>query len=129
MSDTQSGRPLEGFSVENALDAFASACKQPGPETLFITDYWILPRLERLRAHLSDPITSEQAQALCDAIEKRAKLDTVIDWLENSRHPWAIYLGKERKIAATRENLKKKQEEEKRHSTASTPSTPTLNLL
>lgn len=114
ISDAESGDPREGFSLETALDAFVSACKQPDRKTLFITDHWIIPRFERLRARLSDPITAEQAQALCDAIEKRVTLDSVIDWLENSKHPWPIYLGTEREIAATRENREKRQEEGKR---------------
>ena len=81
ISDAESGDPREGFSLETALDAFVSACKQPDRKTLFITDHWIIPRFERLRARLSDPITAEQAQALCDAIESVShSIPSLIGW-------------------------------------------------
>lgn len=86
----KSTRPEGGDSVEQALSTFLQACKEPG--TLFATDEWVRPRLQSLEALLFDPITSEQAEALCDAIEKRAKLDYVVDWLSSSILPWQMFL-------------------------------------
>jgi hypothetical protein len=83
-------RPQMGDPIQTALNIFREACKEPS--TLFITDEWIQPRLEALEAALSDPITSEQAGALCDAIEKSAKLDHVIEWLQVSLLPWMKFL-------------------------------------
>ena len=79
-------RPRAGDSVDVALRVFTEACKEPG--TLFITDEWIKPRFDQLEAFLTDPIASEEADSLCDAIEKRANLDYVIEWLAQSELPW-----------------------------------------
>ena len=69
-------RLQEGLSIEIALSLFLNACKEP--DTLFITERWIEPPLRSLRRLLSEPITSEQAEALCDALMKQAKLDDVV---------------------------------------------------
>jgi hypothetical protein len=98
MSDRNALRPQEGSSIDDALYAFVNACKRTDPDTLFITDYWIEPRLRSLRAHLSDPVTREQAKALCEAIDKRVALDTVIDWLTHSRDSWQVF--EEKRIEA-----------------------------
>lgn len=84
-------RPQSGDSVEHALVVFRQACKDEAG-TLFITEEWVLPRMESLSAFLNDPITDDQAEALCDAIEKRVKLDDVIGWLSDSVLPWSIFL-------------------------------------
>lgn len=102
-------RPEGGDSVEQALSTFLRACKEPG--TLFITEEWVQPHLQSLEFLLSDPITSEQAEALRDAIEKRAKLNYVIDWLSGSILPWRIFL--ERREECERQ-LKILEESEKR---------------
>ena len=82
-------RPKSGDSVKAALQRFLEACREPG--TLFITDEWIRPRFKQLEALLTDPISSEEATSLCDAIEKRAKLDHVIEWLAESKLPWGEF--------------------------------------
>jgi hypothetical protein len=84
-------RLQEGLPVETALSLFLTACREPGPGTLFVTDRWLQPRFQSLRALLSETITSEQAEALCDAIAKRANLDDVIEWLSNSALSWQVF--------------------------------------
>ena len=107
-------RPLAGFSVEVALSTFVRACKQPASDTLFITDHWVGPRLQCLREHLSDPITSDQADALCDAIEKRVTLDTVISWLTKSRRTWSSFLEMKREVTKLMDAAEKEEEGRKR---------------
>jgi hypothetical protein len=115
MSDRNALRPQEGSSIDDALYAFVNACKRTDPATLFITDHWIEPRLKGLRAHLSDPITREQAQALCDAIDKRVALDTVIDWLTHSRDSWQVFIEeKSEAFAAIVARIKDQEESERR---------------
>src|ERR1700728_3316459 len=92
MSDVHPMRPRSGDSVKTALNVFLSALQQPGSKTLFGTEHSIEPTLNFLSQHLSDPITSEQAVARCDALEKRAPLDTVIDWLAQSKCSWSFIL-------------------------------------
>jgi len=96
----------EGLSVETALSLFLSACKEPGPGTLFITDLWIQSRLQSLRALLSEPITSQQAEALYDAVTKRAKLDDVISWLSDSTLSWQAFDRQKKESDAELRRLK-----------------------
>jgi hypothetical protein len=96
----------EGLSVETALNLFLAACKEPGPGTLFITDRWIRPRLQSLRARLSEPITTEQAAALCDAVAKRAELDDVIEWLSDSTLSWQVFHHHKRQSEAELKRIK-----------------------
>jgi hypothetical protein len=103
MSDVQPMRPRSGDSVKTALNAFFWAFQHPVEKTLFGTEHSIESTLNSLSHHLSDPITSEQAVALCDAIEKRAPLDTLIDWLARSNCPWSFILDLQ--------NRKKRSEE------------------
>ncbi len=81
----------EGLSIETSLIMFVDACKEPRTDTLFITDSWIEPRLQSLQELLSEPITSEQAEALSDSLAKRSKLDDVIEWLSDSTLSWRAF--------------------------------------
>ncbi len=46
-----------GKSVDEALTAFRKSVNQP--DTIFSTDHWLVPKLERLRDLLDDPITQD----------------------------------------------------------------------
>jgi hypothetical protein len=78
-----------GISVERAIELLRGACNKP--DTMFITDRWLEPRLERLRAGLADPITADQAQALLDAILKQCPFKDVLDWLGGDPILWRDY--------------------------------------
>ena len=99
---------LEGLSVHRALELFLSACNKH--DTLFITDRWIQPRLKRLQALLSDPITSDEAEALRDAVMKSGHLDDVIEWLEDKTIPWPTYNAGRKWLAQETESLRNEQE-------------------
>ena len=107
---TSTTRLQEGLSVETAISLFLDACKEPGPGTLFITDRWIQPRLQSLRGLLSEPITSEQAGALCDAVAKRAELDDVIEWLSESRLSWHVFYQHKKESVAKLKRIKAGEE-------------------
>lgn len=75
---------VAGLSPEEAIRIVRSGCNR-GPARLFITESWFQPRVDRLLTTLSHPITGEEASVLRDAVEKRCRLDLVIEWLEE-RH-------------------------------------------
>jgi hypothetical protein len=87
-----------GISVESAIAILLDACNKP--DTMFITDRWIQPRLEQLRSGLSDPLTLDQAQALRDAIMQRSPFKDVLDWLSGEPMPWLEYLSRKREREA-----------------------------
>jgi hypothetical protein len=88
-----------GTSRHEALAVFLSACNKP--DTLFITDRWIGPRLEALTRFLADPITQDQSEALVDAVMQRVKLDTVLYWLEYmSEMAWREFTSHAAQVAA-----------------------------
>jgi hypothetical protein len=88
-----------GSSRSEALDVFLSACNKP--DTLFITDRWIAPRIESLTRLLTDPITQDQAEALVDAVMQKEKMDVVIGWLEYaSETPWGEFTAQRAQMAA-----------------------------
>jgi len=99
--------------LESAISLFLNACNKP--DTLFITEQWIVPRLEYLRRLMSDPIFPEEAEALRDAAMKRARLDDFIEWLAaDSAYPWQFFNQQKKQAAETWERMKKDQEREKR---------------
>jgi hypothetical protein len=98
----------EGLSIEAALSLFLNACNKH--DTLFITDRWVEPRLRSLRGLLSEPITSDQVEALCDAVMKRAKLDDVIEWLADSKLSWRVFDQHRKEGAAELERIKAEQQ-------------------
>jgi hypothetical protein len=57
---TAEERIAAGVPVEEALAAFRDGVNRPG--TIFSTDHWLLPKLQRLRELLNDPITADQAR-------------------------------------------------------------------
>jgi hypothetical protein len=59
---------------------------------LFITDFWIGPRVTKLLQYLSDPITDEQAEVLAVVTLRRVELDEMIQWLEFGNITWNDYV-------------------------------------
>jgi hypothetical protein len=92
-----------GLPIDEALGAFVEGCKRPGKQTLWLPSSMMEPLLEELGDLLTEPITADQAAAIRGAVEKKHKIDTVLDWLRNSTDPWTVYLDRCRR-----------QEEEKR---------------
>ena len=103
---------LGGVRRERAFELLLATCNQA--QTLFITDGWVAPRLEKLRRLLSDPITNEQSQALRDAAMKRMRLDGVIVWLELGTMSLADYVRVHRRIAAEVQEAEKNRKKERR---------------
>lgn len=78
-----------GISINRAIEVSLGACNKY--DTLFITDRWVQPRLDRLRTLLSEPLTEEQAEALRDAVMRRGLLDDVIEWLSGTTGSWPTF--------------------------------------
>lgn len=80
----------QGSSIDAALNAFREGCNK-GPDRLFVTESWVEPRFSKLRHLLSEPITTEEARVLREAVLKRYRLDDVIEWLEHNPLTWEEY--------------------------------------
>jgi hypothetical protein len=79
-----------GTPVAEALQAFHESVNQPG--TIFSRDHWLLPKFERLRRLLNDPITRDQAAALLDVLYQKRWMSELIDWLEQANEvSWADF--------------------------------------
>jgi hypothetical protein len=87
-----------GISVESAIAILLSASNKP--DTMFVTERWIQPRLQLLSAGLSNPITSDQALALVDAILQKCPFKNVLDWLGGEPMPWLDYQNHKRALEA-----------------------------
>ena len=55
---------------------------------MFSTERWLLPRLERLRKLLHDPITDDEAAALLDVLHEQRRMKDILEWLEGERISW-----------------------------------------
>jgi hypothetical protein len=75
-------RIAHGIPVAEALQAFHESVNQP--ETIFSRDHWLLPKFERLRRLLNDPVTPDQAAALLDVLYQRRWMCDLIEWLEEA---------------------------------------------
>jgi hypothetical protein len=75
-----------GIPLQQALEIFQKSVNQPG--TMFSTDHWLAPKLDRLRVLLSDPITDDQATALLDVLHDRHWMRDLLEWLEGSPMSW-----------------------------------------
>lgn len=82
-------RIAAGMSREEAIQAFLAACRRP--DTLFITESWITPKLGSLRKGLCDPITTDDAEVLRGLLWQTIKFDSVLDWLTRKPESWADY--------------------------------------
>lgn len=81
-----------GISVEEALRKFRSNVNRP--DTIFSTESWLVPKLEQLKALLSDPISPEQAVALDDVLHQHHQMRDLIEWLECSpKVCWSDFPG------------------------------------
>jgi hypothetical protein len=96
-----------GISVEKAVELLLSACNKP--DTMFVTERWIRPRLEELRTHLTNPITSDQAQALQDAILQRCPFKDVLGWLRGEAISWKDYQVRKKVLQAEARRARDKE--------------------
>jgi hypothetical protein len=103
---------VDSTARQFALELFLKACNKR--DTLFITDAWIAPRLERLNSLLSDPITETQATALKDVVFKRSKIDDLIEWLNDQSNPWAAF-NKLKKQTVLKEKIQKEENEKREY--------------
>jgi hypothetical protein len=79
-----------GTPVAEALQAFHESVNQPG--TIFSRDHWLLPKFERLRRLLNDPVTEDQAAALLDVLYQKRWMSDLIEWLEQAPEvSWADF--------------------------------------
>jgi hypothetical protein len=62
------------------LEAFRQNVNRPN--TIFSRDHWLLPKLERLRELMADPLPADQAQAILDVLHYRRWMADLIPWLE-----------------------------------------------
>src|SRR5437667_9293199 len=102
-------RLSEGLTVERALELFLSACNKR--DTLFITDQWIGPRLERLRQLLNNPLTAEEAEAMRDAVVKNGRLDDLIEWLSDKQLSWTTFNNGKKWLRDNEITLKREKRE------------------
>jgi hypothetical protein len=83
-----------GIPVEAAIQILLGACNKH--DTMYITEGWITPRLAQLKSGLANPITEDQAQALCDAVLQRRPFKDLLHWLEGEPISWKDYQTKTR---------------------------------
>lgn len=93
---------VSGMTPSTAVEAFYTACKQPG-DTLFITDAWFAPFRTRLLAALPDRLTDPLSAALEDALHRRRPLETVTAFIEQQPISWADF----EEAAAARERRRR----------------------
>ncbi len=58
---------------------------------MFSTDHSLAPKLQQLRALLSDPLTEDQATALLEVLHERHRMQDLIEWLEGPPIPWQSF--------------------------------------
>ena len=75
-----------GIPREDALQAFRECVNKPG--TIFSTDFWLLPKLDRLRQLMHDPVTHDEACALLDVLYQRRWMRDLMAWLEDDPVSW-----------------------------------------
>jgi hypothetical protein len=81
-----------GTPVAEALQVFHQSVNQPG--TIFSRDHWLLPKFERLRRLLNDPVTGDQAAALLDVLYQRRWMCDLIEWLKEAPEvSWADFFA------------------------------------
>ena len=66
-----------GTGVVDALRAFSDSVNRP--DTMFSTECWLLPRLERLKKLLHDPITADEAAALLDVLHEQRRMKDILE--------------------------------------------------
>jgi hypothetical protein len=96
-----------GISAEKAIELLIGACNKP--DTMFVTERWIKPRLGELSAHLSNPITTDQAQALQDVVLQRCPFKDVLGWLRSEGISWKDYQVRNQMFEADAERARVKE--------------------
>src|SRR5438105_10318945 len=76
---------------EDVVRAFHECVNQP--DTMFSTDHWLLPKLDRLRMLLHDPITGDEASALLDVLYKRHYMRDLLEWLVRKSEAWSRFFS------------------------------------
>jgi hypothetical protein len=76
-----------GLSPADAVDAFEAACNHSA-NVLFITESWFAPFKRRLLIALPPALTEALVDALRDALYKRRKLETVVEFIEQQPMTW-----------------------------------------
>ena len=90
MPESPEQRIVGGIPVADALDIFRASVNQPG--NMFSRDHWLMPKLERLRRLLSDPVSADQATALVDVLYQRKWMADLLEWLEEGPEiPWTDF--------------------------------------
>ena len=107
MSETAWGPPARirgGVARDEALRVFAAAVNKPG--TMFSTDRWLAPKIERLHTLLSDPLTADQAAALLDVLYERHYMRDLLEWLERPVVEWRNFFALQKFEAEERRRQK-----------------------
>ena len=92
-------RIAAGMAREDVVRAVHECVNQP--DTMFSTDHWLLPKLDRLRLLLHDPITGDEASALLDVLYKRHYMRDLLEWLARRTEPWSgFFADREQRNAA-----------------------------
>jgi hypothetical protein len=105
MSSEEALRP--GMRVEHALEEFRAQVNRP--ETMFSTDHWLLPKLERLQTLLTDPITADEAKALDDVLHGRYWMADLFEWLGSPPMPWVDFFAYREEMKPIKEQLRREQ--------------------
>lgn len=98
-----------GAPREDALRTFQEFVNRT--DTIFSRDHWLLPKLDRLRELLHDPISGEEAAALLDVLYGRRYMKDLIEWLETEPMSWAGFFVYRKLLE---EEKKRKRDEELR---------------
>jgi Sel1 repeat len=105
---------VRGMSIEEALEHFRDHVNRPN--TIFSTEHWLTPKLERLRVLLSDPITAVQAENLSSVLHGGIYMRDFIEWLESPRIEWKDFFAyREQKERDALWERWKQQEVEEKH--------------
>jgi hypothetical protein len=105
MSSEEALRP--GMRVEYALQQFRAQVNRP--DTMFSTDRWLLPKLEKLQTLLADPITADPAQALDDVLHGRHWMADLFEWLESPPTPWVDFFAYREEMKPIKEQVGREQ--------------------
>jgi hypothetical protein len=114
-----------GRSIDDVLTAFRESVNQPG--AMFSTDHWLLPKLDRLKQLLTDPITQDEAQALLDVLFQRHWMRDLIEWLESRQVSWEDFFTYRDQLK--QQEIKSGADERDRRRAAGLDSYSTLKLV
>lgn len=81
-----------GTRVADVLRTFSELVKRPG--TMFSTERWLQPRLERLAKLLYDAITDNETAAPLDVLHEQRRMSDLLEWLEGEPISWSDFFGR-----------------------------------